>query len=62
MTERTVDSGPLGLCHKCQKWKPKCFRAIDDVPYYSTLCPECLVKCPQGVAEHYEQSAPEAAS
>lgn len=52
-TGAPVDSRPLGLCHRCQEWKRGCFRAIDDVPYFSTLCPDCLVKCPQRIAEHY---------
>ena len=54
MTER--------LCHRCQRWRHGCFRSVDHVPYFSVLCPDCLVKCPQAVAEHYEPIEPGAAT
>jgi len=41
------------LCRRCQKWRYYCFRAVNDVPYFSVLCSECLAKCPQRVADHY---------
>jgi len=53
MTENRENTDRPHLCHRCQNWRRGCFRATDDVPYFSVLCAECLTKCLQRVANHY---------
>ena len=60
--EGAADSAQLHLCHRCQNWRRGCFRAVDEVPYFSVLCAQCLIKCPQRVADHYAPIAPGASA